>query len=205
MGMWHEPSLYPEYAYLGKIEDHAESQRAYRREVLSFLRKTPWPELLRFYAWKLWLFWDNFDDYFNWMYAALLPFAAVGFWLTRRHPRAWLIHLGIANFLIISLVFYANSRMRSPTEPLLVVLAGVGIDRLFAAREHRWNSLLRPASVLAVHVALYGVLYFSWAWITTRNKVVVAAWLISTGWIFWAVRRRGRYSQDRNADEIRKS
>lgn len=71
------------------------------------------------------------------MYAALLPFAAIGFWLTRRHPRAWLIHLGIANFLIVSLVFYANARMRSPTEPLLVALAGVGIDRLFAAKEHR--------------------------------------------------------------------
>ncbi len=46
----------------------------------------------------------------------------------RQGTPAWLLHLGIAHYLAISLLFYGLSRYRHPIEPLCMILAAVTVE-----------------------------------------------------------------------------
>ncbi len=181
VGMWIEPHLFPEYRYLTSIQDYKVKRSAYVNEALKFFNTSPLSALVRLYAVKVKLFFTSFDDRFNWTFAAVLPLAVVGFWLTRGSPKAWLIHLGIFHVLLVCLIFYADNRLRSPAEPFLIVLAGVTISRFIEAGKARWESIGIPIAILVGHAFLYILLYLAWPLIPNRNIAVLVAWFISIG------------------------
>ena len=92
---------------------------------------------------KIIYLWAPFDweiiggRWFNFIYAAMLPFFAVGFFLSlRRFKRFYLILLPIIYLQITSLIFYGSPRFRMPIEPYLFILSMVGINGI-------WNYILK--------------------------------------------------------------
>jgi 4-amino-4-deoxy-L-arabinose transferase-like glycosyltransferase len=68
-------------------------------------------------------------------FLALLPFAALGFvWLRRRRIRVWPLLAPVWVVLFSAVAFYGTPRFRSPAEPVVVVLAAVGICALLGRR-----------------------------------------------------------------------
>ena len=73
---------------------------------------------------------------FDWLYAGLLPFSLLGGLVlaARRERRQtlWLLGLPILGVLTVCLVVFGDPRFRHPVDPLLVVLAWVGLNELFS-------------------------------------------------------------------------
>lgn len=103
------------------------------KKTLEFIADNPSKVLLLEFK-KILYFWAPFDweivggRWFNFVYAAMLPFVALGFIMAFKqfginHP----ILLPIIYFQIMTLIFYGSPRFRLPVEPYLFILAAVGI------------------------------------------------------------------------------
>jgi hypothetical protein len=132
--------------FQARVQAASESERIgiYRDAALQFVGQHP-GEAARLYLLKLKAFWWGSETtglqypaiwtvlYQAW-YAAMLLLAAVGLWWSWRDPAARpTVLLIAASLLLISLtqaVFYVEGRHRLAIEPLLLVIAGLGLMRL---------------------------------------------------------------------------
>jgi hypothetical protein len=132
--------------FQARIAAASERQRMdiYRDAATAYIEQHP-ADAVRLYALKLKAFWWGSDTtgalypelwtllYDAW-YAAVLLFAALGVWSTWRDARARSVSLLIvASLVLISAsqaVFYVEGRHRLAVEPLLLVLAGIGLSQV---------------------------------------------------------------------------
>ena len=108
------------------------------KKTLDFIVNNPVKVLFLEFK-KIMYLWAPFDweiiggRWFNFIYAAMLPFFAVGFFLAlRRFKRFYLMLLPIIYFQITSLIFYGSPRFRLPIEPYLFILSMVGINAIWS-------------------------------------------------------------------------
>jgi 4-amino-4-deoxy-L-arabinose transferase-like glycosyltransferase len=74
----------------------------------------------------------------------LFPFLIVGLWLCWRHPgNGGMLLVFITGTMLIGLLFWADTRIRAPAEPFIVLTAAVGAERL--VRRERAARTLRSA------------------------------------------------------------
>jgi uncharacterized membrane protein len=129
-----------------RVADASEAQRIaiYRDAAFAYISAQPF-DAMRLYGVKLKAFWWGADTtgdqypatwtvvYEAW-YAAMLILAAVGTWSMWRDARARAIaSLILASLLLISATqaaFYVEGRHRFAVEPLIFLLAGVGLSQL---------------------------------------------------------------------------
>ena len=68
---------------------------------------------------------------FDWLYAGLFPFALLGTGYLAMQPgyrhTLWLLGVPVLGGLVVSLVVFGDPRFRHPVDPLIVVLAWVGL------------------------------------------------------------------------------
>lgn len=81
---------------------------------------------------KVLVFWLIFHDTttweVNWTFLLLGLLALFGWWGVRHRPAAWLpVIVPCGYFTAISMLFYGDPRFRAPLEPLLILLAAVGM------------------------------------------------------------------------------
>ncbi|HEY0070734.1 MAG TPA: hypothetical protein VGE04_12280, partial [Chloroflexia bacterium] len=75
----------------------------------------------------------------------LFPFLIVGLWLCWRHPgNGGMLLVFITGTMLIGLLFWADTRIRAPAEPFIVLIAAVGAERL--VRRERAARTLRSAA-----------------------------------------------------------
>jgi len=66
--------------------------------------------------------------WFNYPYAVMLPFFAIGVVLAIRQPRKYLVVLiPIIYFQVITLIFYGSPRFRFPVDPFIIMLSAFAI------------------------------------------------------------------------------
>lgn len=96
---------------------------------------------------KVLTFWLPFLDTktwkVNWAFLLISLLALMGWWRARREPASWLPVLVPCGYLTaISMIFYGDPRLRAPIEPLLLVLAAVGMVSLARRLCSRLNAHL---------------------------------------------------------------
>ncbi|MDP8230816.1 MAG: glycosyltransferase family 39 protein [Candidatus Gorgyraea atricola] len=111
------------------------------KKTFEFISENP-VEVLRLELKKILSFWAPFDweivggRWFNFVYAAILPFFAVGALLSlKEFKKIYPVLLPIIYFQIVALVFYGSPRFRLPVEPYIFILATVG----FLVCWRRWR------------------------------------------------------------------
>jgi hypothetical protein len=99
-------------------------------------RSVPWPEVHRRERWRRQLQ----RGFANWLFP-VLGLAALGLFSLRRHPAAALaIRAHLGTILFVGTFYLGEARYRVPYDPLLLVLATVGLWRIggvVAARPRR--------------------------------------------------------------------
>src|SRR5215813_7752425 len=118
---------YPEYDGAGEVA----KSRIYLGETIHQLTHYP--------AHILWLAPRKFAIFFSpfsfwakdWVYLALAPFSLIGvvqLWRLQTARRAlWLLAAPIVGVMIVCLLTFGDPRFRHPVDPLIAILAGVGI------------------------------------------------------------------------------
>lgn len=103
------------------------------KKTLEFITHNP-AEILILEFKKILYLWAPFDweivggRWFNFIYAALLPFFALGFVLSlKEFKRFYPVLLPIGYFQIMTLLFYGSPRFRLPIEPYIFILSTIGI------------------------------------------------------------------------------
>ena len=103
------------------------------RETLRFISNNP-KKVLLLELKKILYFWAPFDweimgkKWFNFIYLAMLPFFAIGFFLAlKSFKRFYPVLLPIIYFQISGLVFYGSPRFRLAVEPYIFILSLIGV------------------------------------------------------------------------------
>jgi hypothetical protein len=114
------------------------------KKTLAFIISNP-GKVLSLEFKKLLYFWAPFDweivggRWFNFVYAALLPFFALGLFFSLKELKKFYIILAPILYLqIMTLIFYGSPRFRLPIEPYIFILAGIGIVEYFRWMR-KWN------------------------------------------------------------------
>lgn len=114
------------------MEDEVTYDRlAYRfglEELKRDLRRIPLLMIKK--ALVMWMFFTNTHTWqVDWAYLFIGPWALVGWWSTRRNPALWLpVIIPSAYMTGIAMIFFGEPRYRAPLEPLLLLLASVGLS-----------------------------------------------------------------------------
>ncbi len=109
--------------------------------------------------------WEVFggNGTYNFTYVFLLPFGLVGIIISAQAwPRSLPLFAVLGYMVCLTLVLYGSSRLRLPIEPLLVLFAGLGLQRLWAVR--------RRASLWRGAVAGFFVMNALLFWRTAETK-----------------------------------
>jgi hypothetical protein len=122
---------YPEYEGAGEVA----KSRIYAREAIYQLTHHP-AHFLWLAPRKIAIFFSPFSYWGNdWVYLALTPFSLIGFirlWRSKAMRRAlWLICAPVIGVMIVCLLTFSDPRFRHPVDPLIAILAGVGIVTFF--------------------------------------------------------------------------
>jgi hypothetical protein len=123
---------YPEYDGAGEVA----KSRIYVREAIHQLTHSP-AHILWLVPRKIAIFFSPFSFWANdWVYLALAPFSLIGvvhLWrLQAMRGVLWLLAAPIVGVMIVCLLTFGDPRFRHPVDPLIAILAGVGIS--FIAR-----------------------------------------------------------------------
>lgn len=123
----------PVVAEAYKIEDPVLRNKFLVKKTIDFIRNNP-KKFLALELKKVLYFWAPIDweivggRWFNFEYAAMLPFIAIGILLAiKGFWKNYPVLLPIIYFQIMSLIFYGSPRFRFPVEPFLFILASSGI------------------------------------------------------------------------------
>ena len=116
-----------------KIKDPVLRNRFLVKKTIDFIWNNP-KEVLALELKKILYFWAPFDweivggRWFNFEYAAMLPFIAIGIFLAMKgFWKNYPVLLPVIYFQIMSLIFYGSPRFRFPVEPFLFILGSYGI------------------------------------------------------------------------------
>jgi 4-amino-4-deoxy-L-arabinose transferase-like glycosyltransferase len=128
---------YPEYDGAGEVA----KSRIYAREAIHQLTHHP-AHVLWLAPRKIAIFFSPFSTWGNdWVYLALLPFALIGavhLWRSQNMRRAlWLIAAPAVGVMIVCLLTFGDPRFRHPVDPMIAILAGVGMVLLSRFRRGR--------------------------------------------------------------------
>ena len=124
---------YPEYDGAGEVG----KSRIYIREAI--LQLTHYPAHILWLApRKIAIFFSPFSFWADdWVYLALAPFSLIGvvqLWRLRAMRSVlWLLVAPIAGVMIVCLLTFGDPRFRHPVDPMIAILAGVGI--VYMARQ----------------------------------------------------------------------
>jgi tetratricopeptide (TPR) repeat protein len=97
------------------------------------------------YSW--WLRWSTYVLHFG----IVLPFAAVGLWISRARPGPTrLLLLLLATLCVGVVAFYVFARYRYPVVPFAILFAAAGAEWIIATgRQREWRSMAVPAVIFA--------------------------------------------------------
>ncbi|MFC1624677.1 ArnT family glycosyltransferase [Candidatus Omnitrophota bacterium] len=120
-----------------KISSPTLRSKFFIKKTLDFIINNP-KRVIILEVKKFVYFWAPFDweivggRWFNFIYAALLPFFVLGLFLTSRmYKRFYPILAPIIYFQVMSLVFYGSPRFRLPIEPYIFIVSIVGLIELW--------------------------------------------------------------------------
>src|SRR5215813_11656002 len=118
---------YPEYDGAGEVG----KSRIYVREAIHQLTHYP-AHILWLAPRKIAIFFSPFPFWVNdWVYLALAPFSLIGvihLWRLQAMRRVlWLMAAPIVGVMIVCLLTFGDPRFRHPVDPLIAILASVGI------------------------------------------------------------------------------
>ena len=118
---------YPEYDGAGEVA----KSRIYVRETIHQLTHDP-AHILWLAPRKIAIFFSPFSFWANdWVYLALAPFSLIGvvqLWrLQAMRSVLWLVVAPIIGVMIVCLLTFGDPRFRHPVDPMIAVLASVGI------------------------------------------------------------------------------
>jgi hypothetical protein len=123
---------HPEYDGAGEVE----KSRIHAREAIYQLTHHP-AHILWLAPRKIAIFFSPFSFWVNdWVYLGLAPFSVIGFvrlWRSQSMRRAfWLLCAPVIGVMIVCLLTFGDPRFRHPVDPLIAILAGVGIVTVFS-------------------------------------------------------------------------
>ena len=118
---------YPEYDGAGEVA----KSRIYVRETIRQLTHYP-ARILWLAPRKVAIFFSPFSFWAkDWVYLALAPFSLIGvvhLWrLQTARSVLWLLAAPIVGVMIVCLLTFGDPRFRHPVDPMIAILAGVGI------------------------------------------------------------------------------
>jgi len=118
---------YPEYDGAGEVA----KSRIYLGETIHQLTHYP-AHILWLAPRKVAIFFSPFSFWAkDWVYLALAPFSLIGvvhLWRLQTARRAlWLLAAPIVGVMIVCLLTFGDPRFRHPVDPMIAILAGVGI------------------------------------------------------------------------------
>ncbi|HKQ73720.1 MAG TPA: hypothetical protein VJ810_08350 [Blastocatellia bacterium] len=136
-------SKYPEYDGAGEVA----KSRIYVREAIYQLTHYP-VHILWLAPRKIAIFFSPFSTWGNdWVYLALAPFSLIGvvrLWrLQAMRGVLWLVAAPIVGVMIICLLTFGDPRFRHPVDPMIAILAGVGLVYLAGRAASIYQSLSR--------------------------------------------------------------
>jgi hypothetical protein len=128
---------YPEYDGAGEV---AQSRIHAREAIYELTHHTA--HILSLAPRKIAIFFSPFSTWGNdWVYLALLPFAPIGLvhlWRSQNMRRAlWLIAAPVVGVMTVCLLTFGDPRFRHPVDPMIAILAGVGMASLSRFRRGR--------------------------------------------------------------------